>query len=361
MFNSRVSCIIYLDTARFDFYVGGAENILRFDFSPAASNLEIKNHDELAVQIKAFVEANKIPLSNIAIVLSENILFVKTISATEDRELEAKRFVENIPFEHVSHKIYPIENGALIVAVNRDFYRSIQTAFEKLGFSAATVVPVFTTGVTTINPESGLDLASAKNLLTLYENLRQNNLELKYHEKIPPPHSVVSQRTESVMPKKNSNKRAVMLAGVFGLLIVILIVMLVTNNSPAPSRPAAPTPQAIQLNPRLKPEKIVLGASTSALNEKTIQIVITTARPSAQAAIIKQSLAAQGYKNISVITIPSQITSNAASSPILPSVFFSSQVQPSLRKQIFSIINSSIRVSYSSVIYSLAADVVISL
>ena len=94
----RQPAILFLDRNSFDFFVSGAANALRFQFSEnVIASLEIANMEALENQVKLFVEQNSIPPCNITMVLSPNVVFEKDFEETvplEQKEEEMEKFFD---------------------------------------------------------------------------------------------------------------------------------------------------------------------------------------------------------------------------------------------------------------------------
>ena len=158
--------LIYLDRNRFDFYSEVQNQIYNFDLSTFVVNLEVMNQAGLSEQVKNFVDTNKVPIGNIIIVLSENLLFIKGIPAqSEDQEAEdTQKFQNSIPFDHVIVKSFPMEGGKLLVGTNKEFYSAIEKCFSNCGFKTTIVIPVYSTQIS-IAVNSLMDIENAKTIL----------------------------------------------------------------------------------------------------------------------------------------------------------------------------------------------------
>jgi len=251
------TCIIYLQQDKFDFYLPSLGKVIEFRFVPEIiKDLEVINVVLLENLIKLFIANNKITPTELVIVLSDNVCFIKDfvlpvappqLSQEQNEQVggvvhtpritadvlddQIKHFIEHVPFENVVSKTFPMGNGTKVVAVNGELYESIKTAFEKSGFKINMVLP----GVVFANNLSSktlLDVPSAKIFLQESESLGDNNLLAKM------PHmSEVKQNNENEIsekekkPNKKSKKRLYAMLGVFAILIVIMIVVYITSLS----------------------------------------------------------------------------------------------------------------------------------
>lgn len=318
MFNNKQQGIVYLDRNIFDYYGENSTDTLRFDFSPFISNLEIINKEDLIAQINLFIDSNKLIPSNLAIVLSENVLFTKGLpEGTEHPDEEIQKFSDNIPFERVGIKSYKLNTGTLLVATNKDLFTTIKEAFNKKGFNTEAVIPIFNTGINSLDPNYGLDPASAKSLMGSFERLKQGSFE------IDSPLEIIKPKEEN--RKKKENKRTYALLGVFGFLIIILA--LVTVNSlkpPPPKKTQAPRPLEAPAKTVAEP---VSSSSSALLTETEMKIGIVADAGNLNAEKIKQSLITVGFANVTI----DKTSSLNLSQPV---VMFSSTVPETIREKI---------------------------
>lgn len=323
MFKNKQQGIIYLDRNTFDYYSSGQNNTLRFDFSSFITSLEINNKEGLEGQIKLFIDNNKLAPSNIAIILSENILFIKGFPAeTENVVTEIQKFSDNVPFEHVSIKHYGLDNGILAVATNKDLYSVIKEVFEKNGFVVEAIVPIFNTGINTLDPNYGLDPASAKSLMGNFDTLKQNTFEVEEEQKIPKPPPTVSQKKE--------NKKTYMLLAVLGILIIILVFVSINALKPTPKKLTNKTLPATNSSPAPNPSIVndeKTGTISATLTEATAKIeIVAPLQNPIIAENLKSKLTTLGFQNIEIeknTTIISQST-----------IVFSSSLPINLREKL---------------------------
>src|SRR3989344_4723541 len=130
--------IIFLQKDKFDFYSPGLIKIIEFRFVPEIiRDLEIINSELLENLIKLFVSNNKIPPSELIIVLADNACFVKDFivpailvspqqqgalpSTLQNSDVSGKfqedinAFIDNVPFENVQSRNFPMGNGTKVL------------------------------------------------------------------------------------------------------------------------------------------------------------------------------------------------------------------------------------------------------
>ncbi len=131
----RVSITFYKPVSR-RFYVMPLKEGLLVEMS-------VTDEDAFALAINDFVKANSIELDGTILILSKDLLFVKTYKDMLELELDRENFITNIPFNPSELTFVEEENaeGAYSVAANRSLCVSLQTAFEKAGFDINGIIP----------------------------------------------------------------------------------------------------------------------------------------------------------------------------------------------------------------------------
>lgn len=132
---------IYIEREKFTFV--SSQQVQVFSFQPeAVKDLEVINKELLIAQIKSFIETNKLNPTVFIIILSGSILFEQDFGApNQDVTAEMQKFLDNVPFENVISKTFPLANGVKVIAANKDLSKVIKHAFEMEGFIATAVVP----------------------------------------------------------------------------------------------------------------------------------------------------------------------------------------------------------------------------
>ncbi len=222
----RQPAILFLDRNSFDFFVSGAANALRFQFSDnVIASLEIANMEALENQIKVIVGQNSIPSARITMILSSNVVFEKDLPETvplEQKEEEVQKFWDTVPFEDIDSKSIKLNNGERIIAVNNNLCNALKTSFEKIGFAIEMIVPYEALGPDLWNI-TYLDPQNSREILKRVDSFKQYSFELLGEEKtIKNP-----QNSKDILPPKKSPKvRLYIMAGVFIFLIVVLAILL---------------------------------------------------------------------------------------------------------------------------------------
>ena len=139
--------VLYLQKDRFELYSSTLLKVFEFLFVPEiVQDFDVKNSDLLKNLINVFIATNKIPASEIIIVLSDNACFIKdfvqpvqvqatpTVSQqipapmpppTDDLQEQVDMFIQHVPFDEVSYVTLPLGNGMKICATNEGLYKDI--------------------------------------------------------------------------------------------------------------------------------------------------------------------------------------------------------------------------------------------
>lgn len=109
-------------------------------------SLEILDVTAFEKLISQFLTQAGLKKEKVLIVLSDEIVFQKTIPVISGEQMEKmiQDFLTSIPFnaQKVSFKKIASESEMIIFSVNKDFYRSVQTVLENMGFTLSAVVPI---------------------------------------------------------------------------------------------------------------------------------------------------------------------------------------------------------------------------
>lgn len=217
--------VVYIDRNILDFLEDGMAAPVRCTLpAGAVSNLEVVDESELTKTVAAFVDANHLTPARLMFVMADTMVFAKKVALTQKgpNSDEIKAFLETVPFETVSSRMSIKGNETLVIAINADFSTWLKNAFESKGFTVE-----FTVSLTEVLPAAAGHPLDAKQLHSLLGRL--DSLKL-YSFNLNP----VVQRTveaykpqsETTMRTHSSNKRAIVLIGVFAILIGVLLVLL---------------------------------------------------------------------------------------------------------------------------------------
>ncbi len=371
------SGILYLQRDKLNLYAPDLPSVYQFTFeTDAILHTDIINKEILDTRIKQFLDTNKITSRNLAIILSNDTLFIKEFSKSsakdqankkpqksaqttgtsanqsasptapqEDLETSIKNYLDAVPFEDIISKRYPIQNGIRVLAANSNFYQAIKSVFEKYDFHIDLVIPAFLYEPK-IKLTSDLNKETANMVFKKLDSFKQENLlASKTNIEIQAQaEQAANTDTISLSPpaakKSSGNLRVFILLGIFVILIGVLIAVYIISNQ-SPSKPAVTTPSVVVSSPTLLPPIVTPEASSSAalissssalLKEKSLTVtIINTSNTAKQVNILKESLTQSGYKKVTV--------QDSSSTTSLKTVInFSKKVPQDIRDEILSII-----------------------
>ena len=136
--------IVFIQKDKLEYFDEIQSRIFQFVFQPTIiQDLEIVDVGQLNVQLKSFIETNKLTVSNILFVVAESIIFEKIFQSVPNRnkELEIQKYLENIPFEHVSFKLIDGQKDYKVLAINKEFFAELKMVFESLGSKIVSIIP----------------------------------------------------------------------------------------------------------------------------------------------------------------------------------------------------------------------------
>lgn len=347
--------IIYITKTSCEVYVPTLANIVGVPFSPTAvRDMDVLNEDELATALKSALATNKIsPPVTFSLILAKNVLFEKeftkgaavasqskneagkepppsadkaTVAAEQpnvdesktaslpptppvtpaekaaDQKQQIQSFLEHVPFEEVESVTITKPTATTIVATNKELYTCIEEIVTKAGFIVDSVLPdiVFPS----LTDEKGLTVANAQQLLSQVDSNKQYNL-LKIAATFSPQDANTGKKAGK---EKSSNMRVIILASVFGVLLIFMVVLYyVMYMMPQPKSKAlqsvAPTP----LPPLAVSPTVAISSGSASLSNLKVQLMISSSTAS-YAAEVKKTLATDGVT--SVETIPTNTSSN---------------------------------------------------
>jgi len=314
--------ILFLLIDKFQIYSPYLPNILEFRFVPELiRDYDLINKELLENLIKVFLANNKIAASNMVIIVADNASFIKDFMppqsanqqvavapSLENLQDQANKFLEYVPFENVTSKVFPLTNGVRAYATNQDIYEGIKSVLEKQGFIIDAVIPQFAFAPE-LNNKFSLDGQAVGIILQKIDLLKEYNL-LKERPNVLPETTEPSVREEVEEKEGNNhrpkeNKRLVMIIAAAVLFLIVLItgIILYQQFTYKPYvAPAAPSPSAT-VPAVVKPTvtSVITPPATIDVTGLTVQIVSSQAT-AAKAEAIRNSLIAFGFKSISLQT-----------------------------------------------------------
>jgi len=355
----KVKGILLISREKLDCFISTVPNTLFFSFPPTVyKNMDVVDKNGMLSHIQAFIQTNKLPPSTFTLIINENILFekffphgvlpekqkslpptppaswVQTATSAqqvgvvsqqpkhtppppttppvtqgpqskkseqqkrENEEEQIEQFIDSVPFEETLAKTIKSPEGTLVIVANRDPLVVIKDAFEKTGHSIESVIPATVLGKE-INLTNGLTVEVARALLPKLDAAKSQTMLIDEEKQNPSPVGSVAMG----LPQKASEKRRLfIMIGVFGVLIIIMIVLILrmnAENAAIRQRASAPLPTVV---PTVEPTALPsAAASTSAAYKQALPIQITINPTTASfAAQLQQQLRQTGYQNIIV-------------------------------------------------------------
>lgn len=197
MFLPVSGILILLKKDRLQLYFG--KNSKELVYPPnLVQNLEVLDVPGFEKSISQFLTQIGLKKEKVLVVLSDEIVFQKTIPVISGEQMEKmiQDFLSSIPFnaQKVSFKKIASESELIIFSVNKDFYRSVQTVLENMGFTLSAVVPisVFKERLTiedeVLNPSLVGKILSKKDLIKAADFLSDAQGQIKpsvFHKSFP--------------------------------------------------------------------------------------------------------------------------------------------------------------------------------
>jgi hypothetical protein len=364
MLSKSHSIIIFIDRLGFSIYQDTLTGIPRFNFTPdIVANLDVIDKEKFTSLIETFIQTNKIISSNFAVVLSDDIIYVKDLSTPpqksdldqkqkadansktdqevdqskkvdqndeKNHEKDVQDFLEDIPFEEVLAKTIKAVNMNRVVAVNKDLVMSIIDTFVGKGSTAVAIVPSFMFGQNA-NFTQGLTSNTVHIIIENGEILKLGNM-LTNQERINSPQAIGG-RISSLpddKTKKPQNLRQYILIGVFLLLIIILVIVIFTSGilqSPGNNN-AKTAPSAQNIAPVVKATLTPPPVATTSADLESISINISRSpQATDRAKSLQTVLTNMGFKDIA-------LEASGTSVPEQSSVIFSEDIPIDIRNNI---------------------------
>lgn len=343
--------IIYLQRDKFQVYSPYLPNILEFRFVPELiRDFDIVNRQLFENLLKVFIGNNKVPPSNMVIIVSDSASFIKDFVSPpqpvapnpqqqtppptlEDLQNAAITYLEHVPFEMVSSKVFPLATGVRAYATNQEMYETIKLLLEKQGFIIQSVFPGFVFGPNLSN-RTTLDGPIVSEMLQKISALQGYNLlkdapqvqVASVTEETEEKESTTNEEEEKPEKPEKENKNVMIAVAVSAIVLIVaitgVVIYLQFQDRPytPPSRPTqqAPAPTA--------PPQVTQSVSTAEAGELTVQITSSSSTAST-AATLRSTLTNFGFQSI----VPQTQTTLGSSSNLL---FFSSRVSQDIRTSV---------------------------
>jgi len=191
--------------------------------SEIIQDLEIVSQSALERVIKNWLDQSEIEPKNLAIYFVEENYFYQDLTGdirgSEDPQI--KSFLEKIPFNHIVAKIFPMQKGSRIAAINKSLLKPLITVLEKCGFTVLAATPAFAVGINADNPFSK---ETAKKSL-------QNQEIFKVYNFLEPEEVEAKLGNEKPFLSVEINKKLILMIAFLLLLVGVLIALLISQKS----------------------------------------------------------------------------------------------------------------------------------
>jgi hypothetical protein len=234
--------------------------------------------------------------------LKEKTAKISQQQLREAEEVETQRFIDSVPFDEVSVKRTKSQAGTIVIATNKMLLSTIKDALDRDGNTVEGVYPVTLLGKE-INLANGLTPDTARLLLPKVESGRAHNMLIEEKKVVEDAQGPVALG----MPQKDTEKKRLFaMAGVFGLLVIVLIVLFVRMNAEnaelekkAKDKAAARADAAQTIIPTPTSVTDPIIASEAAVLADDIAVQVTFSSKSiTTATALRQILQQNGYTNI---------------------------------------------------------------
>lgn len=349
MAEGKQAGVIFLDRSKLDVYIDGAESIITFTLPQnLVRDLEVLNKDQLISQIATFIQANTIYQAHIVILLGENILFQKDIQNAdmvpqpEEQDKEVKKFLETVPFENVSSKAYPIQQGMKVIATNTDLYDVVRRAFENTGSTIDAVIPatLLSDQFAAIN---GLNSELITAIFANAEAIKNQSLISPEEEALKI--KQIEEQKNAPLSLQGKNGRAIIMSGFLAILLIIFIILLILVN-PFGTYKQRSQPTTLNTTQTIPPTAtpipapvgaIVNTTATTAANASDVKVtrihIINTTSSPALGLLLRSKFVENGFATV-------DISNETQTTPAKTLVVFNTKVPQTTRDTITSVVKN---------------------
>jgi hypothetical protein len=220
MFNQKSVLILFINRNTFQLFGGNLTGIITVEVPESTlHDGDVISADGAYTLIKQMVKQYLLTESQLFVVLSDLMYYEKIFSPVQLTQLEndVLNFFNVVPYESLLTKVYDVEKGKRAVAVNKALYETIRQGFALQGIPIKAVIPACALG--TLGSKHALDVAMANEILRNIDGFTKQSLLDAQEVNISPSQP---EETSSSLKKKS---QLPLLLGVFGVLIVILVIV----------------------------------------------------------------------------------------------------------------------------------------
>lgn len=250
-FGRKKNGVLFISRQQFFLYIDGMPSIITFPFTvDVVSDLDVINEELLEEKIADIIQQQQLPPADLAVVLSNQTLFSKQVTATDvsQKKVDEEKFVNTIPFETPAVRNITLGSNIYIVVANGQLFGPLNTAFIKNGFECSLVLPEFLFGKE-LNLTQGLSVASAQIIMKKAQEFKAYSFIRKEvrQEEVTEEGKVVSSKFKLQVSGGKSNRMFVV-SGMMVMLVGVLVAafLFIQQNNTPPLQGAvileAPTP-----------------------------------------------------------------------------------------------------------------------
>jgi len=225
MFNQKAILILFINRNTFQLFGGNLTGIVTVEVPESIlRDGDVISADGAYTLIKQTVKQYLLTGTQLFIVLSDLTYNEKIFSPGQTTQLEndVLNFFNVVPYELLLTKVYDTEKGKRAVAVNKAFYETIRQGFALQGIPIKAVIPACVLGA--LGSKHTIDAATANEILRNVDGFTKQSL-LDAQEA-----NVVVTQHEEVSASKKKKSQLPLLLGVFGVLVVILVIVILTQT-----------------------------------------------------------------------------------------------------------------------------------
>jgi len=217
----KQQAVAYVTNDSLYYYSTGDGQILRLDISPFYNNMEVIDRKGLRDAVGNFIESNQLAPARILVLFSPANVFENVFSTTtQNFEMEKKKYLELIPFEHVISVEGAGTGGKIIYALNQDVSEVMQQAFASHGFAVDIISTVSVLGE---------DFSSLTELTSEHAASFLRKLEVfrKYNYIFPVKNIQQPTVSAAAQEERGRPRSTIMLAlGAIGIILIVLGVVI---------------------------------------------------------------------------------------------------------------------------------------
>lgn len=212
----RQRFVLYVDRGSLTFYTKGNQKPHVLELGPeVVKDMEVVSPDKFIQALAYWMDTNKVPSSDVVIVLSDNVCFehaVQSLASSDEDEKEIELFLGTVPFTQSVSRVIVDGASKRAVVINRDYYDLLLDFLEKRYFR---VLALFPSSLLKIKAPEEIKV---DHLVKNLDDYKKYNL-LSDFERKPLQQSFIAKNT----PRDTHNLK--LMAAAFGFLLLVLGVM----------------------------------------------------------------------------------------------------------------------------------------